>query len=174
MQSKYDARNPAALRQLVGAGTKLRPFPKDVLAAAFKAGNDEVLPVKPTGIAKSLAIGSPADGHAAARLAAETGGAIEDVSDDEIVDAIRLLASTEGLFAETAGGVTIGVLRKLAEAGVVRPHETVVAYVTGNGFKTIEALEGRIGPWATVPASLDAFLAATSRSGVAEVETKEA
>jgi threonine synthase len=149
------------------------------VATAFKAGTDEVQPVKPTGIAKSLAIGSPADGHYAVRLATETGGAIDDVSDEEIVDAIRLLASTEGLFAETAGGVTIGVLRKLASAGVVHPDETVVAYVTGNGFKTIEALEGRLGPWATVPPSLDAFLEtiegeATSRREVSEEAKEEA
>jgi threonine synthase len=128
------------------------------VATAFKEGGDEVVPVKPTGIAKSLAIGNPADGHFALRLARETGGAIDDVSDDEIVDGIRLLAETEGIFTETAGGVTIGVLKKLREAGRIEDHETVVAYVTGTGFKTIEALEGRLEPSISISPSIDALL----------------
>lgn len=128
------------------------------VATAFKEGNDEVVPVKPSGIAKSLAIGNPADGHFALRLARETGGAIDDVSDDDVVAGIRLLAETEGIFAETAGGVTIGVLKKLREAGHIRDNETVVAYVTGTGFKTIEALEGRLDPSISVPPSIDALL----------------
>jgi threonine synthase len=128
------------------------------VARAFKEGADEVVPVKPTGIAKSLAIGNPADGHFALQLARETGGAIEDVSDDEIVAGIRLLAETEGIFSGTAGGVTIGVLRKLREAGEIRDDETVVAYVTGTGYKTIEALEGRIDPSITIRPSIDELL----------------
>ena len=126
------------------------------VATAFREGTEEVTPVKPSGIAKSLHIGAPADGHAALRLARETGGAIEAVTDDEVVAAILLLAETEGIFAETAGGVTIGVLRKLARAGTISPDETVVAYVTGNGFKTIEALD--LEPSFTIPPSLDALL----------------
>jgi threonine synthase len=128
------------------------------VSTAFKEGADEITPVKPSGIAKSLAIGNPADGHFALRLARETGGAIDDVSDDEVVAGIRLLAETEGIFTETAGGVTIGVLKKLRDAGHFRDDETVVAYVTGTGFKTIEALEGRLEPSISVPPSIDALL----------------
>lgn len=127
------------------------------VSTAFKEGADEVRPVRPTGIVKSLHIGSPADGHRALGIVRETGGAIDDVSDDEVVDGIRLLAETEGIFAETAGGVTIGVLRKLRESGAIRADESVVAYVTGNGFKTTEALAGRVEPWAHIPPSFEAF-----------------
>ncbi|MGH2740026.1 MAG: threonine synthase [Actinomycetota bacterium] len=127
------------------------------VATAFKTGADHVRPVKPETIAKSLAIGNPADGYYALRLARETGGAIDDVSDEEIIDGVRLLAETEGLFAETAGGVTIGVLKRLCETGVVRSDETVVAYVTGTGFKTVEALEEKVGPTMTVSPSLEEF-----------------
>ncbi|MDQ3991049.1 MAG: threonine synthase, partial [Actinomycetota bacterium] len=136
------------------------------VAAAFKRGADEVDPVRPAGIAKSLHIGAPADGHRALSCVRETGGAIDDVSDDEVVAAIRLLAETEGIFAETAGGVTIGVLRKLREAGVIGEDESVVAYVTGNGFKTVEALADRAGPWAVVPPSVEAFEATLGREVV--------
>jgi threonine synthase len=129
------------------------------VATAFKQGSEEITPVKPTGIAKSLAIGNPADGHFALELARETNGAIDDVTDDEIVSGIRLLAETEGIFTETAGGVTIGVLKKLREAGHIGDDETTVAYVTGTGYKTIEALEGRLEPSINVPPSIDALLA---------------
>ncbi|MGH2711814.1 MAG: threonine synthase, partial [Actinomycetota bacterium] len=128
------------------------------VAKAFKEGADEIVPVKPSGIAKSLAIGNPADGHFALRLARETGGAIDDVSDDEVVAGIRLLAETEGIFTETAGGVTIGVLKKLREAGQIHDDEKVVAYVTGTGYKTIEALDGRLEPSISVPPSVDELL----------------
>jgi len=127
------------------------------VATAFKDGTDEPQPVKPRTIAKSLAIGNPADGHYASRLARDAGGAIEDVTDDEIVGGIRLLAETEGLFTETAGGVTIATLAKLREAGVIGEDEVTVAYVTGTGWKTAEVLENRVGPSFTVPPSLDAF-----------------
>ncbi len=125
------------------------------VAEAFARGDDRIEPVRPTGIAKSLAIGNPADGYYASKLARETGGAVESVTDEEIVAGIRLLAETEGIFAETAGGVTIATLRKLREQGVVREDERTVAYVTGNGFKTIEALD--LGPTFTIPPSLDAL-----------------
>ncbi len=128
------------------------------VATAFKEGADEIVPVKPTGIAKSLAIGNPADGHFALRLARESGGAVDAVSDDEVVAGIRLLAETEGIFTETAGGVTIGVLKKLREAGHIHDDEKVVVYVTGTGFKTIEALEGRLDSTIDVPPSIDALL----------------
>ncbi len=112
------------------------------VAAAFAAGGDEIRPVKPDTIARSLAIGTPADGRYALRVARHTGGAIAAVSDDEIVAGIRLLAETEGIFAETAGGVTIGVLRTLAERGAFGGDDVVVAYVTGVGLKTLEAVAG--------------------------------
>src|ERR1019366_1202041 len=121
------------------------------VATAFAEGTDHVRPVKPSGIAKSLAIGNPADGWYALEVVRRTGGAIAAVSDSEIIDGIRLLARTEGIFAETAGGVTVATLVKLAGAGIVRPNERVVIYITGNGLKTVEALAGAVGPSATIP-----------------------
>ena len=114
--------------------------------------------MKPDTIAKSLAIGNPADGWRALEIVRRTGGAVAAATDDEIVDGIRLLARTEGVFAETAGGVTIATLAKLVTEGVVRSDETVVAYVTGNGLKTVEALVDRVETTATVRPSLDAAL----------------
>ena len=117
------------------------------VATAFAEGVDHVRPVRsPTTIAKSLAIGNPADGWYALDTVRSSGGAIGSVTDDEIVEGIRLLARTEGIFAETAGGVTIATLAKLAAEGVVRPDERVVAYVTGHGLKTIEAVSPRRRP----------------------------
>src|SRR5690348_14147802 len=107
---------------------------------------ERVLPVKPNTIARSIAIGNPSDGLYVNRIARETGGVVEAVTEEEIVDAMRLLARTEGIFTETAGGVTVGVLAKLARAGRWRGDETVVAYVTGHGLKTadvIGAVDGR-------------------------------
>jgi threonine synthase len=127
------------------------------VATAFAEGSDYVKPVKPNTIAKSLAIGNPADGPYALDVVRKTGGAIGAVSDEEVVEGIRLLARTEGIFAETAGGVTIATLAKLAASGVVRPDERVVAYVTGIGFKTIEAVAPQCGPTATIRPTLDAF-----------------
>jgi threonine synthase len=109
------------------------------VATAFKEGTS-VRPVKPDTIAKSLAIGNPSDGKYVINIANGTGGVVETVTEDEIVEAIGLLAATEGIFAETAGGVTIGVLRKLAQAGRWKGDETLVAYITGHGFKTIQVL----------------------------------
>jgi threonine synthase len=111
------------------------------VAAAFAGGSDQVVPVKPTGIAKSLAIGSPADGVYALDVARRTGGSIEAVDDEQIVEGICLLAAATGVFTETAGGVTAGVLRKLAERGEIGADETVVVYITGDGLKTIDAVE---------------------------------
>jgi threonine synthase len=104
-----------------------------------------VLPVKPNTIARSIAIGNPSDGIYVNRIALETGGVVEAVTEEEIVDAMRLLARTEGIFTETAGGVTIGVLAKLARAGRWRGDETVVAYVTGHGLKTADVLASANG-----------------------------
>jgi threonine synthase len=136
------------------------------VAAAFAAGADAIRPVKPSTIAKSLAIGNPADGTYALEAVRSSGGAIAAVTDAEIVDGIRLLARTEGIFAETAGGVTIATLAKLAAAGVVRPDERVVAYVTGNGLKTVDVLAGVCGPTATIPPTVDAFHEAVDISEV--------
>ncbi|MGH2945393.1 MAG: threonine synthase [Solirubrobacteraceae bacterium] len=110
------------------------------VAQAFAAGTDVCRPVKPDTIAKSLAIGNPADGPYAVELARATCGAIESVSDDEVRAGIRLLAETTGIFTETAGGVTTAVLAKLAEAGAINPDERVVAYITGDGLKTLDAV----------------------------------
>ena len=130
------------------------------VATAFAAGADAIRPVKPKTIAKSLSIGNPADGWYALEAVRRSGGAVGAVSDEEILDAIGLLARTEGIFAETAGGVTIATLAKLAASGVVRRDERVVALVTGHGLKTVEALGSRAGPTVTIAPRLDAFEAA--------------
>ena len=112
------------------------------VAQAFAAGTSVCRPVKPATIAKSLAIGNPADGPYAVELAQESGGAIDAVSDDEIRAGIRLLAETTGIFTETAGGVTVAVLAKLAQAGAIDPDERVVVLITGEGLKTLDAVRG--------------------------------
>ncbi len=112
------------------------------ITTAIKIGSDIIKPVKPNTIAKSLAIGNPADGYYATQVVAEAGGTGEDVSDQEIIDGIKLLARTEGIFAETAGGVTVAATQKLIESGKIRRDETTVICVTGNGLKTQEALDG--------------------------------
>src|SRR5260221_4136611 len=106
---------------------------------------ERVMPVKPDTIARSIAIGNPSDGMYVNRIALETGGVVEAVTEQEIVEAMRLLARTEGIFTETAGGVTIGGLAKLARAGRWRGDETVVAYVTGHGLKTADVLASANG-----------------------------
>ena len=130
------------------------------VAPAFAEGTDTVRPVKPSTIAKSLAIGDPADGVYALDTVRRTGGGLVSVTDDEIRDGIGLLARTEGIFGETAAGVTIASLRRLAAEGVVRPDERVVVYVTGHGLKTLDALGEGVGPTATIQPTLDAFRAA--------------
>ena len=130
------------------------------VAQAFLDGVDDVTPVKPDTIARSLAIGAPADGFFALTVARQTGGHIEWCTEQEIREGIRLLASTEGVFTETAGGVTIANLQRMVDQGIVRPGEEVVAYVTGNGYKTIDALEGFLEPSYHVAPDLDEFLAA--------------
>lgn len=129
------------------------------VATAFQSGEDHIRPVKPNTIAKSLAIGNPADGYYAIKAARETGGEIHSVTDEEVLEGIALLARTEGIFTETAGGVTIATLRKLAAAGVVRSDERVVALITGDGLKTIEAVAGSARPTMTIPPKLDTFAA---------------
>jgi threonine synthase len=126
------------------------------VATAFAEGWEVCKPQKPETIAKSLAIGDPADGPYALDLARRTGGAIESVTDSEIRDAIRLLAETTGIFTETAGGVTVGVLAKLAERGEIGPDERVVAYITGEGLKTLDAVRESFRMHEIEP-SLEAF-----------------
>jgi len=130
------------------------------VAQAFLDGATEITPVKPDTIARSLAIGSPADGFFALQVARQTGGHIEWCTEHEILEGIRLLASTEGVFTETAGGVTIANLKRMADQGIIGPDEETVAYVTGNGYKTIEALEGFLEASYHVAPDLDEFLAA--------------
>ena len=112
------------------------------ISTAVKTGHAEIFPQKPSTIARSLAIGNPADGHYAIKTITGTGGWSEDVSDAEIVESIQLLAESEGIFTETAGGVTVGVTRKLYEQGRISPDELTVACITGNGLKTTDALAG--------------------------------
>ncbi|OHE59094.1 MAG: threonine synthase [Thermodesulfovibrio sp. RBG_19FT_COMBO_42_12] len=122
------------------------------ITAAIKQGTDIIRPVKPCTIAKSLAIGNPADGYYATQVVNETGGWGEDVSDQEIIDSIKLLARAEGIFAETAGGVTVAVTKKLIESGRIGRYETTVICITGNGLKTQEALNGQtISPYYIKP-----------------------
>jgi threonine synthase len=123
------------------------------VSTAFREGHDVVRPVRPDTIARSLAIGNPADGPYVLDTVRRTGGAVTDVSDDEVVDAIRLLARTEGIFAETAGGVTVACARKLVEAGQLDPDAETVLLVTGDGLKTLDAVAGHVRPTATVAAS---------------------
>src|SRR5204863_3403880 len=128
------------------------------VARAFAAGDDDVRPVRyPDTVAKSLAIGDPADGLYALREVRVSGGAVGEATDEEIVEAVGLLARTEGIFAETAGGVTVAVLAALASRGVIHPDETVVAYVTGMGLKTLEAFGARFGPTVSIAPNLDAL-----------------
>lgn len=123
------------------------------VSTAFKEGRDVVSPVRPDTIARSLAIGAPADGPYALDSVRLSGGAVEDVTDAEVVDGIRLLARTEGVFAETAGGVTVACARKLLESGRLDPDAETVLLITGDGLKTLDAVTDHVGPTATVEAS---------------------
>lgn len=130
------------------------------VAEAFKSGWDVVKPVRPDTIAKSLAIGNPADGPYVLDVTRRTGGAVEDVSDDEVIEGIKLLARTEGIFGETAGGVTIATLRKLLATGQLDPDAETVVFNTGDGLKTLDAIAGEVGPTATIKPTMSAFEAA--------------
>ncbi|NEA31657.1 threonine synthase [Streptomyces sp. SID13031] len=130
------------------------------VAQAFRDGYDVVKPVKPDTIAKSLAIGNPADGPYVLDVARRTGGVIEDVSDEEVIQGIQLLARTEGIFTETAGGVTVATLKKLIETGQLDPDAETVIINSGDGLKTLDAVADRVGPKVTIPASYDAFVKA--------------
>jgi len=138
------------------------------VAQAFEDGRDVCRPVKPDTIAKSLAIGNPADGPYALELARRTDGSIDSVSDDEIRSGIRLLAQTTGIFTETAGGVTTAVLRKLAERGDFGADDRVVVVITGDGLKTLDAVRGSFSPY-EIEASLDSFESAVAGDAVGAV-----
>jgi threonine synthase len=126
------------------------------VASAFEEGHDVCRPVKPDTIAKSLAIGNPADGPYALDLARRTGGSVDAVSDEEIRSGIALLAETTGIFTETAGGVTTAVLAKLAERGDIDPDERVVLVITGEGLKTLDAVKGSFETHTIAP-TVEAF-----------------
>jgi threonine synthase len=122
------------------------------VVTAYTEGTMDVRPVKPNTIAKSLAIGNPADGFYALNVIKESGGSGVAVTDDEVVEGIKLLARTEGIFGETAAGVTISGLRRLVRAGTIKPDDLTVAYITGNGLKTQEVVEDAVQPLLVTPA----------------------
>ncbi len=142
------------------------------VATAYREGSTNFRPVKPKTIAKSLAIGNPADGYYALKQLAETNGACASVSDEEVIEGMKLLAETEGIFAETAGGVVIASLKKLVEAGTIRPDELTVAYITGAGLKTQEAISDHVIQALHIAPTVQSFeaklgerLAATATAG---------
>jgi threonine synthase len=142
------ARTRMYAAQAAGCGPIVTMIQKDT---------DVLEPVRPQTIAKSLAIGNPADGYYAYRAAKDSGGYGEHATDEEIIDGMRLLARTEGIFAETAGGVTVAATRKLIEAGRIPRDEPIVMCVTGNGLKTPDVLHDRLGSDVTIQPSLQAF-----------------
>ena len=127
------------------------------IVAAVKDGTGEIRPVKARTIARSLAIGNPADGYYAARAIKESGGWAEDVTDEESVEGIRLLAETEGIFAETAGGVTVAAARKLIASGRLPRHEPIVLVITGNGLKTVDAIVSTAPSYPVIEPKIEAF-----------------
>jgi threonine synthase len=129
------------------------------VATAYKGGTDAIRPVKPDTIAKSLAIGNPADGVYVLDICRRTGGAVEDVDDDQVRAGILLLARTEGIFTETAGGTTVACLRKLVETGQLDATLETVVINTGMGLKTLDAIADSVGPAATIDSSYAAFTA---------------
>jgi len=127
------------------------------IATAILNKSEHVLPVKPKTIAKSLAIGNPADGYYAKDVITSSGGGAAIVSDDEIRDGIKLLAETEGIFTETAGGVTVASTKKLIENGAINPNESIVICITGNGMKTQEAIQDVVGEELFIDPTLESF-----------------
>ena len=127
------------------------------IVSAFKEGNDWIKPQRPKTIAKSLAIGNPADGLYALQTIRESGGWADDVTDGEIIEGMKLLAQTEGIFTETAGGVTVGVTKKLIEQGLIPRDESILISITGNGLKTQEAIQDRVGHPLLIEAKLSDF-----------------
>jgi threonine synthase len=135
------------------------------IVTAVKKKSELITPVKPSTIAKSLAIGNPADGFYAMGVIRESGGWAEDVSDEEIIQAMKLLAETEGIFTETAGGVTLGVTKKLLDQGVIPRDESIVVSITGNGLKTQEVVIDRVGKPIVIEAKLSQFDALYKEKG---------
>ena len=135
------------------------------ISTAWAAGTTNIRPVKPATIAKSLAIGNPADGFYALKTMEQTGGAGVTATDTEIVEAIGLLAECEGIFAETAGGVTIAGLRNALDQGLLDPERSTVAFITGGGLKTVEAVEGALAPPIAVDANVSSFEDAYAAAG---------
>ena len=129
------------------------------VSVAFKSGAQIVKPVKPDTIAKSLAIGNPADAVYVLDICRRSNGAVEDITDEEVREGILLLARTEGVFTETAGGTTVGVLKKLVETGQLDPTLETVVINTGMGLKTLDAVSDRVAAAATIDPSYDAFVA---------------
>ena len=127
------------------------------VAQAYRAGHDVVQPVRPNTIAKSLAIGNPADGPYVLDVVRRTGGVVADVDDDVVVQAILRLARTEGVFGETAGGVTVGVTAQLVADGKLDPRKETVIINSGDGLKTLDAVADRVGPKTTIPPRYEAF-----------------
>ena len=127
------------------------------IVTMIKNDTDVLVPVRPNTIAKSLAIGNPADGYYAYKTTKESGGSGEHATDGEIIDGMLLLARTEGIFTETAGGVTVAATRKLIEAGAIGKNDSVVICITGNGLKTPDALYARLDPHVKIRPSLSAF-----------------
>jgi threonine synthase len=121
------------------------------ITTAWNAGQTLVKPVRPDSIAKSLAIGNPADGIYALRVIKNSNGSAYAVPEEDIVEGIKLLAETEGIFTETAGGVVMSGLKNLADSGAIKPDELTVVYITGNGLKTQEAVESVVDPLAIKP-----------------------
>ncbi len=127
------------------------------IVTTIQERSDIVKPVKPRTIAKSLAIGNPADGYYATKAVLDSGGGAESANDEEIIDAMKLLAETEGIFTETAGGVTLAVAKKLIEQGAIPRDESIVVCITGNGLKTQEPLTGQLGRAVTIKPTLASF-----------------
>jgi threonine synthase len=127
------------------------------VTTAIKNNSENITPVKPNTIAKSIAIGNPADGYYGIKTANTSGGYGEDISDEEIISGMRLLAETEGIFTETAGGVTVGVTQKLVQQGRIKPEEVTVICITGNGLKTQEALAGYLPVPQMIEPNIDSF-----------------
>ena len=138
------------------------------IVTAWEAGTKTIRPVRPSTIAKSLAIGNPADGYYALEVMAETGGACAAVSDAEVVQGIKLLARTEGIFAETAGGVTVAGLKRMAESGHIRPDEVTVVFITGAGLKTVEAVIDELKPPLRVKPTIASFEEALGERAISE------
>jgi threonine synthase len=154
---------PAAVRFIGAQATGCSP-----ITAAVKRGTREVEPQKPATIARSLAIGNPADGYYASGCILNSGGTGEDVSDTEIVEGMKLLAQTEGILGETAAGVTVAVARKLVQQGKMDPDAETVICVTGNGLKTLDALQGQLDLGVTIRPRLEEFEAQVLKSARAD------